>query len=176
MSLTSSTLQSFKMSFETHRRQVPNEIFCINHSTRENDTKLDVYISTLVNWVKWSFLSQNRRRSPSFFQISNSVWCVLNYKISDFYFSWATFSPTLFFTDPINFNDHHIIEPKIIHARHKRSIENTLEEVRHRMTIDKRRIYFYIKFPIFFFSHFNRMVFTRLKFILYMNTIRKMWY
>lgn len=59
----------------------------------------------------------------------------MRFKLQITDFSWATFS--LHFTDPINFNDHHIIEPKIIHARHKRSIENTLEEVRQDdMTID----------------------------------------
>jgi hypothetical protein len=34
------------------------------------------------------------------------------------------------FSDSIDFNHHAAIEPKIIHARHKRAIENTLEEVR----------------------------------------------
>lgn len=35
----------------------------------------------------------------------------------------------VFVSDSIDFNDHHIIEPKIIHAKHKRAIDNTLEKV-----------------------------------------------
>lgn len=34
------------------------------------------------------------------------------------------------FSDSISFNQHHVIEPKIVHARHKRTVENTREEVR----------------------------------------------
>lgn len=33
------------------------------------------------------------------------------------------------FSDSIDFNDHRIIEPRIIHARRKRAIDNTLEKV-----------------------------------------------
>ena len=35
----------------------------------------------------------------------------------------------LFVSDLIDFNDHRIIDPKIIHAKHKRAIDNTLEKV-----------------------------------------------
>lgn len=35
----------------------------------------------------------------------------------------------IFFSDSIDFNDHRIIDPKIIHAKHKRAIDNTLEKV-----------------------------------------------
>lgn len=36
----------------------------------------------------------------------------------------------LIFPDSVNFSHHSAIEPKIIHARQKRAIENTLEKVR----------------------------------------------
>lgn len=36
---------------------------------------------------------------------------------------------SLILLDSIDFNDHHIIDPKIIHAKHKRAVDNTLEKV-----------------------------------------------
>lgn len=41
----------------------------------------------------------------------------------------------LAFTDSVSFNHHSVIEPRIVHARHKRSIENTLEKVRNNLLL-----------------------------------------
>lgn len=63
--------------------------------------------------------------------------------------------PLFVFPDSINFNQHHVIEPKIVHARHRRAIENTREEVRKIFNFIFRIFCFVLRAPSFHFFWYS---------------------
>lgn len=91
----------------------------------------------IVSW--WIFIHIIRQRNKNLMKFECTrmqttwlyIFCITKTirHLCRFVNIWINSQILLLFTDSIDFSHHSIIEPKIIHSRQKRAVENTLEKV-----------------------------------------------